>query len=267
MFLPCSGLIVLILIFMAIRVYLLRRSAPVTALLELNEGMGAPNRRRQPRFTGVPEEVIATFPAFKFEAASYVNQETVVQGSGEGRITTIVHPEVVDGNDVAAVDGAASSMSRPEQADDKEAPQCSVCIGDFEEGDVLRRLPCMHVFHQSCIDPWMTQHSTCPNCRWVLFSPPPPPPVNIEEVEEGGTRRWARNRGGSRVVPIPPPGGTLPASDLRDNRAEENDARQGDRQLSVTSFNVMAPAPFIGREVTHQSLRETAAIPPVGTQS
>jgi len=30
-------------------------------------------------------------------------------------------------------------------------PSCSVCLGEFEIGDNLRILPCMHSFHQSCI--------------------------------------------------------------------------------------------------------------------
>ena len=30
-------------------------------------------------------------------------------------------------------------------------PACSVCLGEFEVGDNLRILPCMHSFHQSCI--------------------------------------------------------------------------------------------------------------------
>lgn len=45
---------------------------------------------------------------------------------------------------------------------------CPICIVDFEEGDDLRILPCEghHVFHQSCVDPWLLElSSSCPLCR------------------------------------------------------------------------------------------------------
>ncbi|KAK7309488.1 hypothetical protein RJT34_06250 [Clitoria ternatea] len=43
---------------------------------------------------------------------------------------------------------------------------CAVCLGDFEEGAELRRMPeCMHCFHMACIDMWLSCHSSCPVCR------------------------------------------------------------------------------------------------------
>lgn len=41
---------------------------------------------------------------------------------------------------------------------------CAVCLGDFEEGDVLRRLPCKHSFHQACVDKWLKRNKVCPLC-------------------------------------------------------------------------------------------------------
>lgn len=40
---------------------------------------------------------------------------------------------------------------------------CSICTEDFVDGDDIRRLPCDHIFHQRCIDPWLTGFAvTCP---------------------------------------------------------------------------------------------------------
>lgn len=44
--------------------------------------------------------------------------------------------------------------------------ECAVCLGDFEEGELIKHLPnCNHSFHSSCIDSWFRNHSSCPLCR------------------------------------------------------------------------------------------------------
>lgn len=49
-------------------------------------------------------------------------------------------------------------------ADDSNAC-CAICLGDFEEGDQLRRLPCQHQqFHAACVDHWLSKAGRCPLC-------------------------------------------------------------------------------------------------------
>ncbi|KAI5304956.1 hypothetical protein KEM56_005620 [Ascosphaera pollenicola] len=45
--------------------------------------------------------------------------------------------------------------------------QCLVCLSEYEPGEEIRRLPkCKHMFHQPCIDQWLTTgRNTCPMCR------------------------------------------------------------------------------------------------------
>lgn len=44
--------------------------------------------------------------------------------------------------------------------------ECAVCLGEFEEGELIKRLPnCNHSFHSSCIAAWFRDHSSCPLCR------------------------------------------------------------------------------------------------------
>lgn len=51
--------------------------------------------------------------------------------------------------------------------------QCTVCLAEYQEKDVLRILPyCRHAFHVNCIDIWLKQHSTCPVCRISLRDSP-----------------------------------------------------------------------------------------------
>lgn len=42
---------------------------------------------------------------------------------------------------------------------------CMVCLGDFDIGDDVRRLPCQHVFHVSCVDEWLRRCTNCPICK------------------------------------------------------------------------------------------------------
>jgi len=43
---------------------------------------------------------------------------------------------------------------------------CSICTDEFELGEDIRLLPCNHMFHPACVDPWLLDISgTCPLCR------------------------------------------------------------------------------------------------------
>ncbi|KAK9715380.1 hypothetical protein RND81_06G161300 [Saponaria officinalis] len=53
----------------------------------------------------------------------------------------------------------------------KHGLQCSVCLTEFEEIEILRLLPkCKHGFHMECIDQWLKIHSSCPLCREKVCS-------------------------------------------------------------------------------------------------
>lgn len=46
--------------------------------------------------------------------------------------------------------------------------QCSICWDDFKMDEMVRKLPCSHLYHEACIVPWLNLHSTCPICRKSL---------------------------------------------------------------------------------------------------
>lgn len=52
----------------------------------------------------------------------------------------------------------------PKDANEKPRT-CTICIADFKEGDLIRKLGCKHYFHQECIDKWLKMRPTCPNCK------------------------------------------------------------------------------------------------------
>ncbi|KAK3514698.1 hypothetical protein QTP70_027948 [Hemibagrus guttatus] len=54
----------------------------------------------------------------------------------------------------------------PQQAD--KGLKCPVCLLEFEEQETVREMPCKHLFHSSCILPWLGKTNSCPLCRLEL---------------------------------------------------------------------------------------------------
>lgn len=43
--------------------------------------------------------------------------------------------------------------------------RCAICFDDFEGGDCLKTMPCMHFYHSHCISRWLGTSNTCPICK------------------------------------------------------------------------------------------------------
>ncbi|XP_060715111.1 E3 ubiquitin-protein ligase Arkadia-like [Tachysurus vachellii] len=52
-----------------------------------------------------------------------------------------------------------------EGAEEETEEKCTICLSILEEGEDVRRLPCMHLFHQLCVDQWFLTNKKCPICR------------------------------------------------------------------------------------------------------
>ncbi|XP_068105622.1 uncharacterized protein [Hyperolius riggenbachi] len=48
---------------------------------------------------------------------------------------------------------------------------CAICLADIQQEERVRRLPCNHPFHQTCIDRWLQESRTCPLCRSPIAAP------------------------------------------------------------------------------------------------
>lgn len=60
----------------------------------------------------------------------------------------------------------ATSASTALIIDEDDDSSCPICFDNFEDGQILRVLPCKHRFHAICVDPWLLNSSThCPMCR------------------------------------------------------------------------------------------------------
>ncbi|KAJ2616411.1 hypothetical protein H4S08_000802 [Coemansia sp. RSA 1365] len=63
------------------------------------------------------------------------------------------------------VGGAPRRISTTSDSD-PDAGSCPICLEEFEAGEHLRELPCMHRYHVVCIDTWLVSRSTCcPYCK------------------------------------------------------------------------------------------------------
>ncbi|KAK6780072.1 hypothetical protein RDI58_022256 [Solanum bulbocastanum] len=54
---------------------------------------------------------------------------------------------------------------------DHEQPDnlsCAICKDSLFVGTIVNRLPCSHLYHPSCIFPWLASRNSCPLCRYEL---------------------------------------------------------------------------------------------------
>ena len=49
-----------------------------------------------------------------------------------------------------------------------EAPTCTVCCESINIGLKGMFMPCGHIYHPDCLNPWLKEHNTCPVCRFEL---------------------------------------------------------------------------------------------------
>lgn len=61
---------------------------------------------------------------------------------------------------------------------------CAVCLTDYEDGDRLCILPCLHCYHAGCIEIWLDNHSRCPLCNHDCNDLSSPAMERAEEHED-----------------------------------------------------------------------------------
>ncbi|XP_038604231.1 E3 ubiquitin-protein ligase RNF128 isoform X1 [Tachyglossus aculeatus] len=96
------------------------------------------------------------------------------------------------------------------QGDKETGPDgdnCAVCIEVYRPNDVVRILTCNHLFHKTCIDPWLLEHRTCPMCKCDILKA-----LGIEVDVEDGTR--------SLQTPISTETSSVASPHEEDNRSE-----------------------------------------------
>lgn len=70
-----------------------------------------------------------------------------------------------------------NSMPRVTINEESGSMVCAICKDAFTVGTAVNQLPCFHLYHSSCILPWLSARNTCPLCRYEL-------PTDDKEVSE-----------------------------------------------------------------------------------
>lgn len=122
------------------------------------------------------------------------------------------------------------TLTRHDEEANSESHMCAVCIESYRMGDVVTVLTCDHIFHKTCIEPWLLEKRTCPMCKCDILkalgvedesketiSAQPPPDTAIITVA-GGEAMYE--------VPLTDPGNPDPErlQHRYDNRAFEGDS-------------------------------------------
>uniref|UniRef100_A0A3B4BDI6 RING-type domain-containing protein n=1 Tax=Periophthalmus magnuspinnatus TaxID=409849 RepID=A0A3B4BDI6_9GOBI len=61
------------------------------------------------------------------------------------------------------------TLHRGDRETEPDFDNCAVCLEAYKANDVVRLLPCRHLFHKSCVDPWLLDHRTCPMCKMNIL--------------------------------------------------------------------------------------------------
>eukprot|EP00500_Bicosoecida_sp_ms1_P001276 CAMPEP_0203807898 /NCGR_PEP_ID=MMETSP0115-20131106/1312_1 /ASSEMBLY_ACC=CAM_ASM_000227 /TAXON_ID=33651 /ORGANISM="Bicosoecid sp, Strain ms1" /LENGTH=307 /DNA_ID=CAMNT_0050716583 /DNA_START=399 /DNA_END=1318 /DNA_ORIENTATION=+ len=103
----------------------------------------------------------------------------------------------INGTPAAVVDALPlHNYKPPKSAEEMEEEQqtCMVCLGEYEENEVIRTLPCLHIFHQPCIDKWLSANKTCPLCKHDVTDDDTSLDSAIRESEASARREEAGRR-------------------------------------------------------------------------
>lgn len=51
---------------------------------------------------------------------------------------------------------------------DEDAKTCQICLDDYESGEKLWIIRCLHRFHSHCLERWIDAQQKCPICKTVI---------------------------------------------------------------------------------------------------
>merc|ERR1711871_885665 len=119
--------------------------------------------RLQGHNRGVPPQIVAELPRVRWCDVVKLTDAPVAKLVPSPADATASAP--VAGGPAAAPDVEGGTGDGGEN----ENEVCPDCLMEYEDDDMLLRLPCEHLFHEDCVSRWLAQDSSCPHCRFNLL--------------------------------------------------------------------------------------------------
>jgi Ring finger domain len=116
------------------------------------------HERQQKEARAARRHTLESIPIVRYHAkVREVEQD--VPGRGNESTELISTREFLENGSQLICDGGM--LLKPDS--ESEESSCPVCTEDFVENERVRVLPCGHIYHQHCIDPWLFgKTGTCP---------------------------------------------------------------------------------------------------------
>ncbi|XP_067312556.1 RING finger protein 148 [Pseudorasbora parva] len=108
-------------------------------------------------FIGITAITLFYF-AFLLIKRLYINRQLRMQQREMKKVT---------GNAIAKLEVRTLRTGDPEVG--SEDVSCVVCTDSFTHGEKVTVLPCRHLYHKKCIEPWLLEHPTCPMCKYNIL--------------------------------------------------------------------------------------------------
>lgn len=114
---------------------------------------------------GASEEEVGRLPLSEYKVPKSTSPVSTIK--------VLVEKATDEGDDINEYTGRCSLTSLQKNEIIKEenslagatARKCLICLEEFEDGMMIRTLPCFHRFMAECIDHWLTQQAKCPVCK------------------------------------------------------------------------------------------------------
>lgn len=112
---------------------------------------------------GLPQQIIEQLPTFTYSRDKSCSENTACpvinsgrgDAEGEGTGATPMIP---------SVRAVTPAVGQAFDADSQTG--CMICLSEFQEGEQVTVLPCLHRFHgKPCVTAWLLGHRTCPLCK------------------------------------------------------------------------------------------------------
>ncbi|KAJ4292649.1 hypothetical protein N0V90_009312 [Kalmusia sp. IMI 367209] len=157
----------------------------------------------------VPEDYLMKLPVYAYLGEPEDSEKDINQPSTGA--TNLLHPATTEKSNPLSRRSSAPDMPAATRASAIFSQStCPICLDDFEHNESqVRELPCRHIFHVDCIDPFLLNNSSlCPICKQSVL-PPGYCPARITNVMVRRERIISSRRAHNESGQIPGPGNLI----------------------------------------------------------